>query len=823
MPGGRIARASSASPASLCLLLRSAVLLGALGACGSEPGAVPGAPPREDVDLGRREQALNIEVAPEALAFTLNIAGRDFRVALERAQPPTTADYRAYRLRANGKLQTLPAPSPGCSYRGRVEALDPDDGVELAAQEGFASVSICSDETGYPTGQALTGVLRAAGRFWRLSPDLADTDAGDGVRHSLMPLHRADSLATAPETAVETIVFRAPESPELRQEFRDGTPEETKYVDLLLINDSARMAELGEQAEATGIRFVDTMNALLADSGVQPRLRVTLRGQVFFDGDPYVPTFTGPEVNHESLLDEFLAWAAKADLPEHDEHMLLSGLDFRGGTVGFAGLEVACSAESNGFIVEAGDAGGGFAVLSAVHELGHTLGMQHDDGISCPSTGFIMAAVGCSNCATDNKFSSCSLKDFNAYLAGPAYAGGARCADDVPSASSSAICGDGSVEAGEACDCGAADCGAIDPCCNGATCQLVQGAACSDFNDGCCQDCKVVPAEAKAVCRSARSSCDIEEICTGISKDCPADTFKTAALSCVDAGGNAGACYFGECRSRATQCEQIAQQIADQGGADNLSGPGPRCEASCDEVVCGSGPNSCTTITGGPRVPDGVLCAGGQCVNQVCVALVDQCPNDTGKSEPGVCGCGNSDKDSDGDATADCLDECPMDPNKRARGTCGCGASDKDSDGDGTADCKDKCPMDAEKQALGACGCGVSEQDSDNDGTPDCLDECPADASTMVAGICGCGVPVLDVDLDGTPDCNDACPEDAKRTTAPCGAPNTRGAADTSAHGSAGGGCAMGTSHSSPSVGWLGLLALPLLRRRREREREQGV
>ena len=169
----------------------------------------------------------------------------------------------------------------------------------------------------------------------------------------------------------------------------------------------------------------------------------------------------------------------------------------------------------------------------------------------------------------------------------------------------------------------------------------------------------------------------------------------------------------------------------------------------------------------------------------------DLCPDDSAKSEPGVCGCGVSDADSDSDGVADCLDECPGAPdvdsdgdgtldcddlcpndgNKTAPGTCGCGASDADSDGDGVADCLDECPgapdvdsdddgvldcddlcpSDSGKTAPGTCGCGVSDADTDGDGVADCFDECP-------------GTPDVDSDGDGTLDCDDLCPADGGKT-----------------------------------------------------------
>ena len=67
-------------------------------------------------------------------------------------------------------------------------------------------------------------------------------------------------------------------------------------------------------------------------------------------------------------------------------------------------------------------------------------------------------------------------------------------------------------------------------------------------------------------------------------------------------------------------------------------------------------------------------------------------------------------------------DNCPSDPNKSEPGFCGCGKSELDSDGDGMPNCLDVCPGDANKIDVGLCGCGVPDTDSDHDGVPDCLD-----------------------------------------------------------------------------------------------------
>ncbi len=141
----------------------------------------------------------------------------------------------------------------------------------------------------------------------------------------------------------------------------------------------------------------------------------------------------------------------------------------------------------------------------------------------------------------------------------------------------------------------------------------------------------------------------------------------------------------------------------------------------------------------------------------------DGCPSDPNKTNPGLCGCGVPDADSDQDGAVDCDDACPSDPDKVTLGKCGCGMSDDDSDGDGTADCQDNCPDDPLKSSPGVCGCGVAETDEDEDSVPDCADECigaPLDTSTQ----CGCGNEVNDSDEDGIADCADDCPSDPNKT-----------------------------------------------------------
>ena len=154
----------------------------------------------------------------------------------------------------------------------------------------------------------------------------------------------------------------------------------------------------------------------------------------------------------------------------------------------------------------------------------------------------------------------------------------------------------------------------------------------------------------------------------------------------------------------------------------------------------------------------------------------DECPQDALKTQPETCGCGIEDTDGDGDATPDCDDGCPADPFKTAPESCGCGAEETDSDADGSPDCVDTCPVDADKSAPGACGCGVADEDLDDNGELDCMQACPVGSLNMFPGQCGCDVAETDTDGDGSADCNDECDNDpakAQPGQCGCGTPDT--------------------------------------------------
>jgi hypothetical protein len=115
----------------------------------------------------------------------------------------------------------------------------------------------------------------------------------------------------------------------------------------------------------------------------------------------------------------------------------------------------------------------------------------------------------------------------------------------------------------------------------------------------------------------------------------------------------------------------------------------------------------------------------GNGIDDLCEINLGDAPDCNGNRTPDEC-----ESDRDGDGAIDDCDGCPDDPNKIEPGVCGCGVPDTDSDGDTVPDCIDKCPG------------GDDRVDSDGDGIPDDCDTEPVRGDSNCDG----GVDFNDID-----------------------------------------------------------------------------
>ena len=87
-----------------------------------------------------------------------------------------------------------------------------------------------------------------------------------------------------------------------------------------------------------------------------------------------------------------------------------------------------------------------------------------------------------------------------------------------------------------------------DPCCNATTCHLAAGAQCN--GGACCSNCRFL--SYGTTCRASNGECDVAEVCSGCSSQCPVDQLAQDGTSC---GSGTGFCYNGSCPTRDSQCK----------------------------------------------------------------------------------------------------------------------------------------------------------------------------------------------------------------------------------------------------------------------------
>ncbi|NXS63911.1 ADAM8 protein, partial [Brachypteracias leptosomus] len=366
-----------------------------------------------------------------------------------------------------------------------------------------------------------------------------------------------------------------------------------RYVELVLVVDNKEFRK-HKDLHTVQNRMKEIVNHV--DKLYQPlHLRVALIGLEVWTHKDKIVVSPNPEVT----LDNFLRWR-EAELLQrkpHDNAQLITGIDFHGTTVGLAKKLAMCTRDSGGVNQDHSVNPVGAASTMA-HEMGHNLGMSHDDdvaGCRCPvpkaDGGCVMAAsVGL---VYPKLFSRCSEQDMWQFLGDPR----TSCLLNIPQADElygGPVCGNQFVERGEQCDCGTPEV-CSDRCCNATTCQLREAAECAQ--GACCQDCKVKATG--ALCRASKSDCDLPEYCSGFSAECPEDVFQENGISCLN--GN-GYCYNGACPSHGEQCRTLW-------GAGSISPTLPILLAPhFGDVKCGT--LLCLSNNAYPVLGDGSLSVG---------------------------------------------------------------------------------------------------------------------------------------------------------------------------------------------------------------------
>uniref|UniRef100_A0A8C7QE41 ADAM metallopeptidase domain 28 n=1 Tax=Oncorhynchus mykiss TaxID=8022 RepID=A0A8C7QE41_ONCMY len=250
-----------------------------------------------------------------------------------------------------------------------------------------------------------------------------------------------------------------------------------------------------------------------------------------------------------ATLDAFTTWRNN-DLVKtkpHDNAHLISGIDFEGSTVGLAFIGTLCSGHSAGVVQDHNPRAIAVGATLA-HEMGHNLGMNHDDSSACACSGNSCVMAGALSWDIPKSFSSCSSLSYDQFLNNR----NPECLLNKPdyrNVESTPVCGNGFLERGEECDCGSLE-ECTNPCCNSTSCTLTKGSECAAGE--CCEDCKIMASSTE--CRRKHDDCDLAEYCTGNSAVCPEDVFSVNGISC-DRGR--GYCRNGQCPQHHDQCVKM--------------------------------------------------------------------------------------------------------------------------------------------------------------------------------------------------------------------------------------------------------------------------
>ncbi|XP_049501888.1 disintegrin and metalloproteinase domain-containing protein 8 isoform X2 [Panthera uncia] len=483
-------------------------------------------PQRLPQPRARRALPSHSDRYPDSVSYVLGAQGHNFTLHLRKNRELVGSGYTETYSTANGSQVTEQLQRQDhCFYQGHVE------GHEHSA----ASLSTCA---------GLRGFFRAGSTVHLIEPLDGASEEGRHALYQAEHLQQKAGTCGVSDSSLEKAL-----GPRISAAFRPRNwllPRETRYVELYVVTDSTEFQLLGSR-EAVRRRVLEVVNHV--DKLYQElNVRVVLVGLEIWNHRDGIHVSS----QADTTLENFLTWRAQklAGRYQHDNAQLITGVDFTGTTVGLAKVSSMCSRGSGAVNQDHHQNPIGVASTMA-HEMGHNLGMAHDENIQgcyCPvpreGGGCVMAAsIGVK---FPRMFSQCSRADLELFVEKPR----TGCLDNAPDPGrlvGDPVCGNWFVEHGEQCDCGPPqDC--RNPCCNATTCQLAHGAECAQ--GACCRECRVTPAG--ELCRHPKDACDLEEHCDGRQPGCPEDAFQENGTPCPG-----GYCYNGACPTLAQRCQDL--------------------------------------------------------------------------------------------------------------------------------------------------------------------------------------------------------------------------------------------------------------------------
>ncbi|XP_054030906.1 disintegrin and metalloproteinase domain-containing protein 32-like [Dryobates pubescens] len=468
--------------------------------------------------------------AVDSVSYVLTIEGRLFTIHLQQ-QALLSDDFRLYVSEQEGPLHPDAVQIKGdCHYQGFIEGF-PSSAVTL---------STCS---------GLRGLLQ----FDNISYGIEPLAYSAGFKHFVYPVSAQDTagtlLASSPRdreavgVEVEEMASQAPGD----KEPLPGAAQSPKTLRVSVVVDKALYSYMGANTNTAAQKIIQAFN--LINSMFQPlNVIILLSSLEVWTQENKIST----ALEATELQTSFTKWKRLHRAHQEKDLSLLLLYKARRAMMGATMQGAVCERDGAGAVAvyQSFMTLESFSVL-VTQLLAHSLGMRYDDARSCQcrTTTCIMDRMALFTGGT-KAFSNCSSKDFETFLKQERSSCLFHTGRWRRPSLGTAKCGNGEVEPGEQCDCGAGEACSKDKCCT-RSCRFKPGVKCS--SGPCCSDCQF--RQQNSPCRPAADpECDLPEVCSGSSASCPPDLYLQDGHICA---GGTGYCYKGRCQSPELQCQKL--------------------------------------------------------------------------------------------------------------------------------------------------------------------------------------------------------------------------------------------------------------------------
>uniref|UniRef100_A0ABI7Z991 ADAM metallopeptidase domain 9 n=1 Tax=Felis catus TaxID=9685 RepID=A0ABI7Z991_FELCA len=300
----------------------------------------------------------------EQVSYIIQAEGKEHIIHLEKNKDLLPQDFVVYTYNKEGVLiSDHPDVQNHCHYRGYVEGV-------------YNSSIALSDCFG------LRGMLHIENVSYGIEP-LQNSSRFEHIFYRMDHVHKEPLKCGVINKDIEkeTTDYEEEEPPRITQLLRRRRAilPQTRYVELFIVVDKERYDMMGRNQTAVREEMIRLAN-YLDSMYIMLNIRIVLVGLEIWTNGNLINIIGGAG----DVLGNFVQWREKFLITRrrHDSAQLVLKKGF-GGTAGMAFVGTVCSRSHAGGINVFGQITVETFASIVAHELGHNLGMNHDDGRDC--------------------------------------------------------------------------------------------------------------------------------------------------------------------------------------------------------------------------------------------------------------------------------------------------------------------------------------------------------------------------------------------------------------------------------------------------------